>query len=167
MASKNSTSAKGAATSASNGFSAKPQPQPEPSQVPPDLNLIIANLQTALAEAQTKEQQLETTIAELQSKVTMQMTTIQDLQTQAQQSQQLQASLEKAEAAARQLATLNETLIAENKSLKASPAPAPAAEPTSSLAPRSTKPHANLIHPVFPNGKPPSGIPDQEIGWFD
>jgi hypothetical protein len=73
--------------------------------------------------------------------------------------------LEKAEAAARQLATLNETLIAENKSLKATPTPA--AEPTSSLAPRSNKPHSNLIHPVFPNGKPPSGIADQEIGWFD
>jgi septal ring factor EnvC (AmiA/AmiB activator) len=120
------------------GFSAKPQPNPESATQP-----IM------------QEQQLEQTIDELQAKVTHQISTIEQLQAQlqaqTQQSQQLQASLEKAEAAARQLATLNETLIAENTQLKAQPK---AAEPTQK-------------EPVFPNGALPSGIPEQEIGWFD
>jgi hypothetical protein len=151
---------------AAQGFSAKPQPNPEvtPAEAAPV--------------TPTPNAELAATIAELQGKVTAQLTTIAQLQTdltaQVAQSQQLQASLEKAETAARQLATLNQTLISENTTLKtaaaAQPEP-PAAKLTKSESGKlahPAKPEVNsMMHPVFPNGTLPSGLTEKDIGWFD
>jgi hypothetical protein len=175
-----------------NGFSAKPQPTPDAAETLADADLAdsVAQLQQALTQATAKEKALESTIAELQSKLTSQLTTIDhlqaDLKTEVQQSQQLQGALTKAEAAARQLATLNETLIAENASLKtenlakaknSAPPSQPAAKPkpeaqSSQLAarpPSSQRPADgnSMMHPVFPDGALPSGINEKDIGWFD
>jgi hypothetical protein len=140
------------------GFSAKPQPTPEltpdPVSSQPDPTI-----------------ELKATIAALQVKLTAQITAIDDLKTQLKQVPLLQAALAKSEAAARQLASLNATLQAENDSLKA-PKPAPAPEPVKALAKAEPSPLSNarpdlMMRSVFPNATLPGGLAEQEIGWFD
>ncbi len=96
------------------------------------------------------------------------MATLQsELAAQAAQIEAIQTKLYQAEAAARHLADLNQTLMEENEALKqAAKAAAPVASPTAAIVakPRAA---ASLMHPVFPNGALPSGMGDQELGWFD
>jgi hypothetical protein len=144
------------------GFSAKPQPTPEPTPEPTTES--AASLSDPAIELKAK-------IAELQVKLTAQITTIDDLKTQLKQLPSLQAALAKSEAAARQLASLNATLQAENESLKV-PEPIKAPEPVKALATVEPSPLSNarpelMMRSVFPNEALPGGIAEQEIGWFD
>lgn len=135
-------------TAKATGFSAKPQPTPDsgstdnaatssksakantPKTAPSEkasqpasdreaLTAKITALQTQLQEADNQEAKLQQTITQLEAKLTDQSATLKDLQTQLQQSAQLQTALDQAEAAARQLANLNDTLMQENTALKA------------------------------------------------
>lgn len=171
-------------TVAKSGFSAKPQPRPEeatePAAAPPavkadDQSPTIADLQSKLAAAITQGDALQQTIADLESKLAAQTKTVETLKTEAKAFTSLKTTLEKAEAAARQLAALNNTLIEENSSLKAAAnkpaaiAPAaPAAPEKKSTALAAPKPQYNsMMHSVFPNDPLPGGLAEQEIGWFD
>jgi chromosome segregation ATPase len=89
-----------------------------------------------------------------------------ELAAQASQIELLQTKLYQAEAAARHLADLNQTLMEENEGLKKGAAAAAAPSQTAAIV---SKPRAaaSLMHPVFPNGALPSGMGDQELGWFD
>ncbi len=172
---------KSSKTVAKSGFSAKPQPHPEAEAAPAaavpavqadDQTTTIDDLKSKLAAAITQGDTLQQTIADLESKLAAQTKTIETLKTEAKAFTSLKTTLEKAEAAARQLAALNNTLIEENSSLKAAAsqptAIAPAApEPkVAALAPAG-RPYNSMMHSVFPNGPLPGGIAEQEIGWFD
>jgi chromosome segregation ATPase len=127
-----------------------------------DWRTQVAALEVALQTAQQQEQALQSQIDSLQTQLNQQTEQIQHLQAQLQPTHQLQAALAKAEAAARHLAALNEQLTTENALLKTS------SKPAAALAPPSKQPQfASLAHPVFPNGTLPSGMSDQEAGWFD
>jgi uncharacterized coiled-coil protein SlyX len=150
------------------GFSAKPQPTPEPISAPISAPTPEAT-PAPLPAPPDPSIELKAKIAELQVKLTAQVATIDDLKTQLKQLPSLQAALTKSEAAARQLASLNATLQAENASLKA---PAPAKEPVKALATVESSPLSNarpslMMRSVFPNEALPGGIAEQEIGWFD
>jgi regulator of replication initiation timing len=95
---------------------------------------------------------------------------------------QLQLRLDRAEESAKHLASLNQTLMTENEHLKADNlaqaqvaalVPAAKPEPTAQekaaqlVASQGPRNGASMMHPVFPNGKLPSGMGDQELGWFD
>ncbi|NJM47879.1 MAG: hypothetical protein HC860_18325 [Alkalinema sp. RU_4_3] len=135
-----------ASASARKGFTAKPQ-----SESTTDHSGGIATLQAELA---AKDEQIA----------------------------QLQLKLDRAEESAKHLASLNQTLMTENEHLKADnvaqaqvAALVPAAKPeptakekaTQLVATQGPRNGASLMHPVFPNGKLPSGMGDQELGWFD
>jgi FtsZ-binding cell division protein ZapB len=176
---KNSGSAK------RQGFTAKPQAAKtdtatatetavEPATIGTDDSIAI--LQANLATAQAKEATFQITIDQLEAKLNQQAETIQLLRTQLEQSQTLQAALDKAEAAARQLAQLNETLLAENNSLKAVAAPTSpeikAPEPKTA-EPKTAEPKKSQTalatrrdRPVFKEGAP-GGLTEKDIGWFD
>jgi septal ring factor EnvC (AmiA/AmiB activator) len=168
-------------TAAKSGFSAKPQPRPEEAATPAatpatpaattgaDPTKAIAELQAQLTAATTQGTALQQTIADLESKLSAQAKTVETLKTEAKAFTNLQTTLEKAEAAARQLAALNNTLLAENSALKAAAEAAPVATPKSTaLAPAASNRSVNsMMHPVFPNGPLPGGLGEQEIGWFD
>jgi uncharacterized coiled-coil protein SlyX len=170
-------------TVAKSGFSAKPQPRPEadsesgaePAAVPPavkadDQSTTIDDLKSKLAAATSQADALQQTIADLESKLAAQTKTVETLKTEAKAFTSLKTTLEKAEAAARQLAALNNTLIEENSSLKAAasqPAPAPAAPEKSTALAVPKRPHNSMMHSVFPNDPLPGGLAEQEIGWFD
>ncbi len=152
-------------SSKSVGFSAKPQPQSAPADTSA-LEVTIAELQTKLTDAENQKSQLQSSITELEAKLAAQANTLEDLQTQLQSAPQLQSALSKAEAAARQLAELNETLMEENQTLKAAATVAESPTTTALAAPRRA--HSNLVHPVFPdNATIGGGLKEQEIGWFD
>jgi chromosome segregation ATPase len=170
-------------TAAKSGFSAKPQPRPEAAATPaaptatpvasqPETDTqAIAELQAQLTAATTQGAALQQTIADLESKLSAQAKTVETLKTEAKAFTSLQTTLEKAEAAARQLAALNNTLLAENGALKAAaaavPEPAPL-KPTAALVPATPhRPSSNMMRSVFPNESLPGGIAEQEIGWFD
>jgi hypothetical protein len=91
----------------------------------------------------------------------------------------LKLQRDRAEESAKHLASLNQTLITENEHLKADKEgqkeahaamvptqEKPPSQQSSQLATASQR-GINLMHPVFPNGKLPSGMGDQELGWFD
>jgi septal ring factor EnvC (AmiA/AmiB activator) len=180
-------------TVAKSGFSAKPQPRPEAeaegaaaasstaasstatsstaasSTAESAPSKALAELQAQLDKASKQEAALQQTIGELEATIADQAKNLASLQTQVKASASLQTTLEKAEAAARQLAALNNQLMEENTALKAAPAapePQPEAQKSTALA-APQRSLNNLVHPVFPNGALPSGIADQEIGWFD
>ncbi len=176
---------KSSKTVAKAGFSAKPQPRPEEpaapaAAVPDDQTTTIDDLKSKLAAAITQGDTLQQTIADLESQLAAQTKTIETLKTEAKAFTSLKTTLEKAEAAARQLAALNNTLIEENTSLKAAAIPpaamtsgrsqtnAPVApeKKAAALAP-AERPYNSMMHSVFPNGSLPGGIAEQEIGWFD
>jgi hypothetical protein len=91
----------------------------------------------------------------------------------------LQLKLDRAEESAKHLASLNQTLMTENEHLKADnvaqiqaapivPVEKTAEEKSAQLAAsQGPRDGARLMHPVFPNGKLPSGMGDQDLGWFD
>jgi hypothetical protein len=91
----------------------------------------------------------------------------------------LQLKLDRAEESAKHLASLNQTLMTENEHLKADnlaqiqAAPIVPVEKTFEeksaqlAASQGPRDGARLMHPVFPNGKLPSGMGDQDLGWFD
>jgi chromosome segregation ATPase len=139
--------------------STQTDPAPASSEIK-DWRTQAATLQAALQKAQQQEQTLQAQIDSLQTRLDQQTEQIQHLQAQLQPTHQLQAALEKAEAAARHLAALNEQLTAENALLKT--------PSTTALAtPSKQSQFASLSHPVFPNSTLPSGMSDQEVGWFD
>jgi uncharacterized coiled-coil protein SlyX len=160
-------------TAAKSGFSAKPQPQPEPAAnpaanpAPKDDDAMITTLQAKLADAASQSAALHQTIDDLEAKLAAQTKTLDGLQTQAKAAASLQTTLEKAEAAARQLAALNNKLLEENSALKSAATAAPEPKKSTALAATPDRPFNSMVHPVFPNGTLPSGIGDQEIGWFD
>jgi uncharacterized coiled-coil protein SlyX len=161
-------------TAAKSGFSAKPQPRPEEAAATPAAatgndSKAIAELQAQLTAATTQGTALQQTIADLESKLSAQAKTVETLKTEAKAFTSLQTTLEKAEAAARQLAALNNTLLAENSALKAAAAAAAEPAPQSvALAPAApSRSVNNMVRQVFPNGALPGGIAEQEIGWFD
>jgi hypothetical protein len=91
---------------------------------------------------------------------------------------QLQLRLDRAEESAKHLASLNQTLMTENEHLKADnvaqiqaaivPVEKTAEQKSAQLvASQGPRDGARLMHPVFPNGKLPSGMGDQDLGWFD
>jgi predicted RNase H-like nuclease (RuvC/YqgF family) len=180
-------------TVAKSGFSAKPQPRPEAETVAAEPvsaepvsaettsaettsakttsaettpSKALTELQAQLDQAAKQEAALQKTIGELETTIADQAQNLASLQTQVKASASLQTTLEKAEAAARQLAALNNQLMEENTALKAAPAAAPEPQKSTALA-APQRSLSNLVHPVFPNGALPSGIADQEIGWFD
>jgi hypothetical protein len=126
------------------GFTAKPQPETAPDQA------AIATLQSELA---AKDEQIT----------------------------RLQLKLDRAEESAKHLASLNQTLMTENEHLKADNVAQAQAAPIVPVAKEKTfeeksaqltasqgpRDGARLMHPVFPNGKLPSGMGDQDLGWFD
>jgi hypothetical protein len=124
------------------GFTAKPQPETASDQA------AIATLQSELA---LKDEQIA----------------------------RLQLKLDRAEESAKHLASLNQTLMTENEHLKADnmaqiqAAPIVPVEKTFEeksaqlAASQGPRDGARLMHPVFPNGKLPSGMGDQDLGWFD
>lgn len=158
-------------SSKSTGFSAQPQPAADKAisataASTTNLEATIAELKTQLTAAEAQAAGLQRTIDMLEEKLATQADTLEELQTQRQTAKQLQTSLDKSEAAARQLAALNETLMAENQALKAAATVAEAHPSTALVVPKPT--HSNLMHPVFPNDAPiGGGLKDQEIGWFD
>lgn len=152
-------------SSKSVGFSAKPQP-PSAAADTSMLETTIAELQTQLTDAEQQKSQLQNSITELEAKLAAQANTLDDLQIQLQAAPQLQVALSKAEAAARQLAELNATLMAENQTLKAAATAAESQTTTALAAPQRV--HSSLVHPVFQdNSTIGGGLKEQEIGWFD
>jgi regulator of replication initiation timing len=131
------------ASPAPKGFTAKPQPE----AAPQDPSAIVA-LQSELA---AKDDQIA----------------------------QLQLQLDRAQESAKHLASLNQTLMTENEHLKAdnlaqvAPIVPVAKDRTAEekyaqlAAGQGPRDGARLMHPVFPNGKLPSGMGDQDLGWFD
>jgi chromosome segregation ATPase len=168
-------------TVAKSGFSAKPQPRPEADSETvaesaaakaDDQSTTIDDLKSKLAAAITQGDALQQTIADLESKLAAQTKTVETLKTEAKAFTSLKTTLEKAEAAARQLAALNNTLIEENSNLKAAASQPAAIAPTApekkSTALAAPKPQYNsMMHSVFPNDPLPGGLAEQEIGWFD
>jgi chromosome segregation ATPase len=136
------------ANGARKGFTAKPQ-----SEAMPDHAGEIATLQSELA---AKDEQIA----------------------------RLQLKLDRSEESAKHLASLNQTLMTENEHLKADLLAQAAQVPVAPIVPvakektpqekeaqlvasQGPRHGASLMHPVFPNGKLPSGMGDQELGWFD
>jgi hypothetical protein len=133
------------ASSTPKGFTAKPQPE-----APSADQAALATLQSELA---LKDEQIA----------------------------HLQLKLDRAEESAKHLASLNQTLMTENEHLKADNAAQIQAAPIVPVAKEKTaeektaqlvasqgpRDGARLMHPVFPNGKLPSGMGDQDLGWFD
>jgi septal ring factor EnvC (AmiA/AmiB activator) len=133
------------ASPAPKGFTAKPQPESAPTD-----QAAIATLQAELA---AKDEQIA----------------------------HLQLKLDRAEESAKHLASLNQTLMTENEHLKADNVAQAQAAPIVPVAKEKTfeeksaqltasqgpRDGARLMHPVFPNGKLPSGMGDQDLGWFD
>jgi chromosome segregation ATPase len=167
-------------TVAKSGFSAKPQPRPEADSeaasepaksAVADNQTTIDDLKSKLAAATSQGDALQKTIADLESQLAAQTKTVETLKTEAKAFTSLKTTLEKAEAAARQLAALNNTLIEENASLKAAAsqpaAIAPAAPEKSAALAAPQRPYNNMMHSVFPNDPLPGGLAEQEIGWFD
>jgi chromosome segregation ATPase len=175
-----SNSAKSSGSTKRQGFTAKPQAtvsEPsasEPSNAEPsNAEDPIAILQATLATAQAKEATFQATIDNLEAQLNQQAETIQLLRTQLEQSQSLQAALDKAETAARQLAQLNETLLTENKSLKATANPEPKTPDPKTPEPKTPEPKKSQTalatrrdRPVFKEGAP-GGLTEKDIGWFD
>jgi len=163
---------------------------PVPSQpAHAELESKVTDLKNSLEASHQKEQALQQTVDELQSQLDEQKSLAKSLQTSLEKATKIQAELEQAQKAALQLAEANQKLIDENKALKAAQTQAESSKKASQLAlqpPEAKKSSqlsvppemdghdrfirqqaANHAHPVFPNDPMPSGLTEQDIGWFD
>jgi chromosome segregation ATPase len=154
-----SNSAKSSGSTKRQGFTAKPQAtvsEPsasEPSNAEPsNAEDPIAILQATLATAQAKEATFQATIDNLEAQLNQQAETIQLLRTQLEQSQ---------------------TLLTENKSLKATANPEPKTPDPKTPEPKTPEPKKSQTalatrrdRPVFKEGAP-GGLTEKDIGWFD
>ncbi len=151
------------------------------------------DLAAELAVAQQREQELQQQLADLQAQLKQQAASEKKLQASLDKTekhnQQLAAELAEAKQTILQLAENNAQLKQELETLQSTPKAAPSTKPPA-IAKSEPKPSLpatrdqsaqpltqqeilrrrqadSLAHPVFPIGKSPGQVSDQEIGWFD
>ncbi len=147
-------------------------------------NTLIAELKTALTQAEEREDSLKQELSALKDELKECKAQIKALQTKQKRSADLEKELEQAKTTLLQLAEVNtnlqQALEAYQNPVKPSPSPlAKLAPHTDTLSDTVNDPiaarkemmrqrqQAALAHPVFPD-KPPSGsLNDQDLGWVD
>ncbi|NJP08347.1 MAG: hypothetical protein HC866_01810 [Leptolyngbyaceae cyanobacterium RU_5_1] len=158
----------------------------EQSSTQSTLDADVIELKNALEEAEQREAELKKQVAELKADLKNQTASEKRLQTSlekaAQRNQDLETELAEAKQTALQLAEANSQL---KQTLDIPPKQVPQKQEAKSLQPadQPTQPpppapltqqemirrrqERSLAHPIFPTGKPPGQLSEQDLGWVD
>lgn len=143
----------------------------------PESEAELKELKLELERSQQREASLKQELEALQTSLDQQDSLVKTLKADLSKADSLKGELEQAKKAALQLAEENTQLRETINSAKqqkpaevAAPPPKPTATPhhtalsQSEIMKRQT---ASLTHPVFPVGKSPGYLSDQDLGWVD
>lgn len=136
----------------------------------------LGQVKDALERSQQRETSLKQEVTELQNLLGKQEALVKSLKSDLAKIEGLKTELEQAKKAALQLAEENTRLRQESEDSQSQPepekvvAPPPSPEASSTLTQKEMiikRQTESLAHPVFPVGKSPGYLSDQDLGWVD
>lgn len=172
---------------------AKSKPvEPTESTPVPETGVEMRQVKDALERSQQRETSLKQEIAELQNTLGNQESLVKSLKSDLAKVEALKTELEAAKKTALQLAEENTRLRQALEASKPQPAPTPQPAPIPQPSPSQPNPAKaatpssseasaaltqkeiiikrqteSLAHPIFPVGKSPGQLSDQDLGWVD